>query len=153
MRKIIFNELQNQTRKELFNKYDIDKSVKIPLEFNKIYQTSYNYCTLYHKFVSFKKCITGKSLSQINIRKRKNVNDTSIELSLKKFKQNNIHQNDSDSVSENLDDQSLRNFKVNIDCENDNNNNDLETNFIALNKKPANVVVLFTRELLINCVL
>ena len=92
MRKIIFNELQNQTLKELFNKYDIDKSVKIPLEFNNIYQTSYNYCTLYHKFVSFKKCITGKSLSQINIRKRKNVNDTSIELSLKKFKQNNIHQ-------------------------------------------------------------
>ena len=78
-RKIIFTELQNQTLKELFNKYDIDKSVKIPLEFNKIYQTSYNYCTLYHKFVSFKKCFTGKSLSQINIRKRKNVNDTSIE--------------------------------------------------------------------------
>ena len=55
-----------------------------------------------------KKCITGKSLSQINIRKRKNVNDTIIELSMKKFKQNNIHQTDSDSVSENLDDQSLR---------------------------------------------
>ena len=34
MRKIIFTELQNQTLKELFKKYDIDNSVKIPLEFN-----------------------------------------------------------------------------------------------------------------------
>ena len=35
MRKIIFTELQYQTLKELFNKYDIDKSVNIQFFFLK----------------------------------------------------------------------------------------------------------------------
>ena len=131
MRKIIFSDIQNQTLEELFHKYNINKSVEIPKEFNIIYQTNYNYLTLYRKFVSLKKCITGKRLSEVNIKKRKNIIDTITDLSSKRFKEHITHQSDTDS--ENLDDQYIKNLNHNNDSDND-NNSEFELNSTSLNK-------------------
>jgi hypothetical protein len=59
---------------------------------------------------------TGRSLTEVNIRQRKKTNDTSKGLTLKKLKENNIHQSDSDSLTS--DDNPIRNLNLDNDIEN-----------------------------------